>query len=497
MISLLYVPSMAARSSAVIDLVKAALHRDHVGAQVAEDLRGERAHHHRGQVEHPHAVRRSLSVIVELSAMIETMGHIEPAHKSAFWNPFANMAALAGKAITIVGGEGCTVYDADGRAYLDALASLWYCNVGYGRAELAEAADAQMREIAGFQTFEYYTNPPADALCTRIADLVPMSGAKVFLTPGGGSDAVDTAGKLARAYWRAVGEPNRQVIISRSHAYHGMNAYGTSLGGIPLLTEAFTPLVSHVEQVPWDDPTALEKTIEMLGKDRVAAFFCEPVIGAGGVYPPPEGYLRAVREICRRHNVLFVADEVITGYGRVGTWFASERFGLDPDVITSAKGLSSGYLPIGAVIVGPRVAEPFWQPGATAVFRHGYTYSGHPAAAAAHRAGEADRARRRARAGARRDGCAAQRASRRQRGQVGDRTARCRRDRRGPPGRRPGDRAATGRRRPGPRRHHQAAPRCRAADLAALRDHRGGARPDHRGLRRRVRRGQTGLDGTR
>jgi putrescine aminotransferase len=314
--------------------------------------------------------------------MIETMGHIEPAHKSAFWNPFANMAALAGKAITIVGGEGCTVYDADGRAYLDALASLWYCNVGYGRAELADAAAAQMREIAGFQTFEYYTNPPADALCTRIADLVPMSGAKVFLTPGGGSDAVDTAGKLARAYWRAVGEPNRQVIISRSHAYHGMNAYGTSLGGIPLLTEAFAPLVSHVEQVPWDDPAALEKTIDMLGDDRVAAFFCEPVIGAGGVYPPPEGYLEAVREICRRHNVLFVADEVITGYGRVGTWFASERFGLDPDVITSAKGLSSGYLPIGAVIVGPRVAEPFWQPGSTAVFRHGYTYSGHPAAAA-------------------------------------------------------------------------------------------------------------------
>jgi putrescine---pyruvate transaminase len=314
--------------------------------------------------------------------MIETMGHIEPAHKSAFWNPFANMAALQGNAISIVGGEGSTVYDADGRAYLDALASLWYCNVGYGRAELAEAAAAQMRQIAGFQTFEYFTNPPVEALCRRVADLAPMPDAKVFLTPGGGSDAVDTAGKLARAYWRAVGQPKRQVIISRSHAYHGMNAYGTSLGGIPLLTEAFAPLVGQVEQVPWDDPAALEKTIEMVGDDKVAAFFCEPVIGAGGVYPPPEGYLGAVREICRRHDVLFVADEVVTGYGRVGTWFASERFELDPDLITSAKGLSSGYLPIGAVISGPKVAEPFWKQGSKEVFRHGYTYSGHPAAAA-------------------------------------------------------------------------------------------------------------------
>jgi putrescine aminotransferase len=310
------------------------------------------------------------------------MGQIDPAHKSAFWNPFANMSALAGHAISIVRGEGCTVYDADGRAYLDALASLWYCNVGYGRAELAEAAAGQMRQLAGFQTFEYYTNPPVEALCERIAELAPMRDAKVFLTPGGGSDAVDTAAKLARAYWRAVGEPNRQVIISRSHAYHGMNAYGTSLGGIPLLTEAFAPLVGLVEQVPWDEPAALEKTIEMLGDDRVAAFFCEPVIGAGGVYPPPEGYLAAVRDICRRHGVLFVADEVITGYGRVGTWFASERFDLDPDLITSAKGLSSGYLPIGAVIAGPKVTEPFWRPGSAEVFRHGYTYSGHPAAAA-------------------------------------------------------------------------------------------------------------------
>ena len=301
---------------------------------------------------------------------------------TALWNPFANMSTLAGHAITIVRGEGSTVYDADGRAYLDALASLWYCNVGYGRTELADAAAAQMRQIAGFQTFEFFSNQPAEALCQRIASIAPMADAKVFLTPGGGSDAVDTAGKLARAYWRAAGEPAKQMIISRSHAYHGMNAYGTSLGGIPMLSEAFTPLVGQVEHVPWDDAEALEKTIEQIGESRVAAFFCEPVIGAGGVYPPPEGYLDAVREICRRHDVLFVADEVITGYGRTGQWFASERFGLDPDMITSAKGLSSGYLPIGAVIAGQKVSEPFWRQDSGQVFRHGYTYSGHPAAAA-------------------------------------------------------------------------------------------------------------------
>ncbi len=161
-----------------------------------------------------------------------------------------------------------------------------------------------------------------------------------------------------------------------------MNAYGTSLGGIPANTAPFVPLVSLVEHVAWDDAAALEKTIVSLGAANVAAFFCEPVIGAGGVYPPPEGYLASVREICRRHDVLFVADEVITGFGRTGAWLASERFALDPDLITTAKGLSSGYVPIGAVIVSARVAEPFWRPGSQEMFRHGYTYSAHPASCA-------------------------------------------------------------------------------------------------------------------
>src|SRR5215467_821808 len=306
----------------------------------------------------------------------------DAARQPALWNGFANMASLAGHAVTITRGEGAWVFDAGGRPYLDALASLWYCNVGHGREELADAAADQMRQLAAYQVFEPFTNPPAEQLARRIADLAPVPGAKVFFTPGGGSDAVDTAAKLSRAYWRATGRPGKQIGIARSHAYHGMNAYGTSLGGIPANTDAFLPLVSLVEHVAWDDPAALDKAIDQLGADRVAAFFCEPVIGAGGVYPPPEGYLASVREICRLHDVLFIADEVITGFGRTGAWLASERFALDPDMITTAKGLSSGYAPIGAVIVSARVAEPFWRPGSQEMFRHGYTYSAHPASCA-------------------------------------------------------------------------------------------------------------------
>jgi putrescine---pyruvate transaminase len=304
------------------------------------------------------------------------------ADRTALWNGYANMASLAGHAVTIVRGDGATVFDAAGRPYLDAIASLWYSNVGHGRAELADAAAAQMRELAAYQTFEPFSNLPAEALARRVADLAPLPGAKVFFTPGGGSDAIDTAAKLARAYWRAAGQPGKHVIVSRSHAYHGVNAYGTSLGGIPANTEPFGPLVAMVEHVPWDDADALDKLIEQLGADRVAAFFCEPVIGAGGVYPPPDRYLERVREICRRRDVLFVADEVITGFGRLGAWFGSGRFSLEPDMITSAKGLTSGYAPLGAVIIGEKVAEPFWRQGSTEVFRHGYTYSAHPTACA-------------------------------------------------------------------------------------------------------------------
>jgi putrescine---pyruvate transaminase len=311
-----------------------------------------------------------------------TAGAGGTASQPVMWNSFANMASYASRALTIVRGEGATVFDAAGRPYLDALASLWYCNVGHGRAELADAAAAQMRQLAGYQTFESFSNPPAEALARRIAGLAPLPEAKVFFTPGGGSDAIDTAAKLTRAYWHAQGQPGKQAIISRAHAYHGMNAYGTTLGGIPANAEPFGPLVSGVEHVPWDDAEALDKLIGGLGAGRVGAFFCEPVIGAGGVYPPPEGYLARVQEICRLHDVLLVVDEVITGFGRLGTWLGSERFALEPDMIITAKGLTSGYAPLGALIVGPRVTEPFWRPGSTEIFRHGYTYSAHPASCA-------------------------------------------------------------------------------------------------------------------
>jgi adenosylmethionine-8-amino-7-oxononanoate aminotransferase len=170
--------------------------------------------------------------------------------------------------------------------------------------------------------------------------------------------------------------------MSRSFAYHGMNAYGTSLGGIPLLVQSFEPLVVDVERVAWDDAGALAGAIDRMGAERVAAFFCEPVLGAGGVLHPPEGYLAEVQRICRERDVLFVADEVICGFGRLGEWFGSNRLGITPDLVTMAKGLTSGYAPLGAVAAGGRVAEPFWRKDTENVFRHGYTYSGHPTACA-------------------------------------------------------------------------------------------------------------------
>jgi len=301
---------------------------------------------------------------------------------TAYWHPFANMGAVRGHALSIVRGEGALVWDDEGREYVDATGALWFCNVGHGRAELAEAAAAQMRELASYHTFGAFTNPRAEELAQRVAALAPTDGARVFFTAGGGSDAIDTAGKLARAYWHISGRPEKQAILSRSFAYHGVNAYGTSLGGIPANAALFGRLVPDVAQVAWDDADALGAAVEELGADRVAAFVCEPVVGAGGILPPPAGYLDRVQEICRAHDLLFIADEVITGFGRLGEWFGSARYGVQPDLVTVAKGLTSGYAPLGAVIASDRVAAPFWSESSTELFRHGYTYSGHAAACA-------------------------------------------------------------------------------------------------------------------
>jgi len=299
-----------------------------------------------------------------------------------FWHSFADMALVEVTGELVIDrADGVRVWDDRGRRYLDATASLWYCNVGHGRHEIAEAASAQMKRLAAYSTFGDLANRPALELAERVAAYAPIADSRVFLTSGG-SDSIDTATKMARRYWQLVGQPERTVFVNREHAYHGMHLGGTSLAGIRANVDGHGPLVGDVATVPWDDAEALREGIEQAGPGRVAAFFCEPVIGAGGVFAPPEGYLSAARAVCRDLDVLFVADEVITGFGRLGAWFASGRWDLAPDIVTCAKGITSGYLPMGAVVASPRVAEPFFAPG-TGVWRHGYTYAGHATVAAA------------------------------------------------------------------------------------------------------------------
>jgi adenosylmethionine-8-amino-7-oxononanoate aminotransferase len=294
-----------------------------------------------------------------------------------FWHPFAAMGAVDGNELVIDRGEGVYVFDTNGNRYLDGTASLWYCNVGYGRAEIVEAVADQMRKLHTFHTFGDYSNAPAIRLADRIAALAPMPGSKVFFTSGG-SDSVDSAAKLARRYFAETGEPGRRVLITRSWAYHGMHGWGTSLAGIGANLELSGRTIPDVVEVEWDSIESLRAAIEEVGAERVAGFFCEPVIGAGGVRFPGEPYLKEARRLVAEAGGLFIADEVVTGFGRIGAWFASERYSLEPDIITFAKGVTSGYLPLGGLIAAPRIAEPFWS-GET-MWRHGYTYSGHASA---------------------------------------------------------------------------------------------------------------------
>jgi len=299
--------------------------------------------------------------------------------RTRFWHPFANMADVAKHETIIDRGEGVWVWDTNGNRYLDATAALWYCLVGYGRAELAEVAARQMRRLASYSTFGDFANEPALELAGRIASLAPMDEAVVFFTSGG-SESIETAAKLARRYWGAIGKPERQVLITRGGSYHGVAGYGTSLGGIETNIAGYGDLLPGVTRIAPDDPEALERAIEE-HSGQVAAFFGEPVRGAGGVRPPVGDYWEQIQRICRKHDVLLIADEVITGFGRLGTWFGSSRFNIVPDMITGAKGVTSGYLPLGFVICGARVQDPFWK-GSGNMFRHGYTYSGHAAACA-------------------------------------------------------------------------------------------------------------------
>jgi adenosylmethionine-8-amino-7-oxononanoate aminotransferase len=300
------------------------------------------------------------------------------------WHPFSDMGDVEQRGEFVLSrGDGAYVWDVDGNRYLDATAGLWFANIGHGRAEVAEAIAAQTARLAAYSTFGDVAIDTTLALADRLAGIAPVPGSKVFFTSGG-SDSIDTATKLARRYWHEVGQPGRTVVIGREMAYHGMHIAGTALAGIPGNREGYGEMMPDSATVAWDSGKALVETIERLGPDRVAAFFCEPVIGAGGVYPPPDGYLSEVRQVCRDTGVLFVADEVVTGFGRIGgSWFASHRFDLRPDILVAAKGLTAGYAPMGAVLVAPHIAEPFFRPDAGAWWRHGYTYSGHAGAAAA------------------------------------------------------------------------------------------------------------------
>jgi adenosylmethionine-8-amino-7-oxononanoate aminotransferase len=301
---------------------------------------------------------------------------------TSLWHPFSDMASVRGNEIVISRGEGVWLWDEDGNRYLDGSASLWYCNVGHGRAEIADAVAAQMKKLEAWSIFGDAATPPALDLAERLAGISSLDDAKIFLTTGGG-DAIDTAAKLVRLYWQVLGQPERLHIISRTAAYHGTMAFGTSIGGIEANRVGYGPLVPSTSQVQWDSPEALREEIERVGVDRVGAFFMEPVIGAGGVLPPPDGYVEAVADICRDTGVLFVCDSVICAFGRLGTWLGFERFGVEPDLVTFAKGVTSGYLPLGGVVVSGRVAEPFWTEPGRIMVRHGQTYSGHAAVCAA------------------------------------------------------------------------------------------------------------------
>jgi adenosylmethionine-8-amino-7-oxononanoate aminotransferase len=302
---------------------------------------------------------------------------------SRFWHPFADMGAVSRSELVIERGEGVYVFDAEGNRYLDATASLWYANLGYGRDEIADAVSAQMRKLAAYSTFGDFGNAPANDLAARLAEHAPMDDAKVFFGSGGG-DAIDTAAKIARRHWVLQGRPERVHLISRTQGYHGTHGFGTSIGGIEANVSNWGPLVPQVSSVAHDSLPALEAEIQRVGPDKVAAFFCEPVIGAGGVYPPAEGYIEGVADLCEEHGILLVIDSVICGFGRLGTWFGVERWpDVRPAMITFAKGVTSGYLPLGGVVASGEVAAPFFAEPGGPMLRHGATYAGHPTCCAA------------------------------------------------------------------------------------------------------------------
>jgi adenosylmethionine-8-amino-7-oxononanoate aminotransferase len=330
----------------------------------------------------------------------ETYAGLQKSAREHLWMHFTRMSSYDSADVpVIVRGEGAYVYDAKGRRYLDALAGLFVSQVGHGRTELAEAAAKQASELAYFPLWSY-AHPQAIRLAERVANYAPGDLNRVFFTSGGG-EAVETAWKLAKNYFKITGKPMKHKVISRAIAYHGTTQGALSITGLPGLKAVFEPLVPSTFRVPntnfyrapepfqsSDDLEAFGRwaadqiavAIENEGPDTVAAVFLEPVQNAGGCFPPPPGYFQRVREICDQYDVLLVSDEVICAFGRLGHMFGAERYGYQPDMITCAKGLTSGYAPLGAMIASDRLMEPFLK--GTETFAHGYTFGGHPVATA-------------------------------------------------------------------------------------------------------------------
>ena len=282
--------------------------------------------------------------------------------------------------VTMVRGEGARLYDANGKEYIDGMASLWYCNIGHGRKEMAEAIAEQVTTLESYNNFDPFTTEVTDRLCEKLRSLSPMRGNRVFLCSSG-SEAVDTAMKLARLAHVQAGHPERTMIISRGRGYHGTNFGGTSAQGLPLNKVGYGPLVPDVSQVDPDDIEALSVAMSR-DSARIAAVLVEPLQGAGGVFPPREGYLAQLRKLCDQHDAFLIFDEVISGFGRLGSWFAAQHYGVVPDFTCFAKAVTSGYVPLGGVFVG---ATPLRALEADKNFflRTGYTYSGHETACAA------------------------------------------------------------------------------------------------------------------
>ncbi|MCJ0890662.1 aspartate aminotransferase family protein [Rhodococcus sp. ARC_M5] len=328
--------------------------------------------------------------------MTRTTSELDASAARHLWGHFTRHGAGVTPPI-ITRGEGSTIWDSNGKSYIDGLSGLFVVQVGHGREELAEAAAKQAKELAFFPLWSYVTEPAIE-LAERLAGYAPGDLNRVFFTTGGG-EAVESAWKLAKQYFKKVGKPGKHKVISRAIAYHGTPQGALAITGIPALKEPFEPLTPGAFRVPNTniyrapapldtDPKAfgiwaadrIAEAIEFEGPDTVAAVFLEPVQNAGGCFPPPPGYFERVREICDRYDVLLVSDEVICAFGRIGSMFACSDFGYVPDIITCAKGMTSGYSPIGAMIASDKLFEPF--DDGTSSFAHGYTFGGHPVSAA-------------------------------------------------------------------------------------------------------------------